>query len=303
MKSISLKVVALLAILAVAFSCKNYQDSKVYETEAIADASAPSDVSSNASIEKPNGQRKFIRTADAKFEVSDVRKATYAIENATTKFNGFVTQTNLQSHVSEREETKISQDSSLQTVKYTVDNSITIRIPNTKLDTVLRTIGKEIKFLDHRIIKADDVSLEMLAGKMALKRNAAREKRLENAIDSRGGKLKSVVDAEDRLDAKKSQTDSNTIANLDLHDKVDFSTITLQIYQKETTRTEIVPNHAKVDAYRPHIGIRIFDGLKTGWHILEGIIAFIVQLWSIVLLVLVGVFVYKKFLATPKVKI
>lgn len=303
MKSISLKGFVLFGILAVVFSCKNYDESKAYETDASAEVAPSTEISSNAAVENPKSQRKFIRTADAKFEVSDVRRATYAIENATTKFGGFVTNTNLQSHVSERNETKISQDSSLQTIKYTVDNSITIRVPNTKLDTVLRTIGKEIKFLDYRTIKADDVSLEMLAGKMASSRSKTSEKRLEKAIDSKGEKLKSIVDAEDRLDLKKADNDTNVLNTLALQDKVDFSTITLQIYQNETMRSEVIANKANIDAYRPHIGIRIFDGLKTGWYILEGIIAFVVQLWSIILLIIIGIFVYKRFLASPKLKV
>ena len=79
--------------------------------------------------------------ADIKFKVKNVPKSTYAIEDATTKFGGFVTYTNLQSTISEKNETKVSQDSTLETTKYIVENNITIRVPNTRLDTVIKTIG------------------------------------------------------------------------------------------------------------------------------------------------------------------
>jgi uncharacterized protein YneF (UPF0154 family) len=36
--------------------------------------------------------------------------------------------------------------------------------------------------------------------------------------------------------------------------------------------------------------------LKTGWFMFEAIIAFIVQLWSIIVLVILGLFIYKKYL-------
>ena len=35
--------------------------------------------------------------------------------------------------------------------------SIWIGVPNTRLDTVIKTIAKQIDFLDYRVIKADDV--------------------------------------------------------------------------------------------------------------------------------------------------
>ena len=149
-----------------------------------------------------NSNRKFVRTADIKFKVKNVAKSTYAIEDATTKFGGFVTYTHLQSNVHSEDRTKVSQDSTLVTTKYKVDNNITIRVPNTKMDTVIKTIAKQIHFLDYRIIKANDVSLQMISNELAQKRSNSSEKRLENAIDSKGKKLNQVVKAEENLDAK-----------------------------------------------------------------------------------------------------
>lgn len=300
MKTTFVKGFALLAMLSIVICCKN-KAAESEDGEISAEASS-TQITSNAALQNNKSDRKFVRTADAKFEVQNVHQATYAIENATTRFGGFVTYTNLQSHVFDKQETKISQDSIVETFKYKVENSVTIRVPNTQLDTVLRTIGKQIKFLDYRVIKADDVSLQMLADQMASRRNIASEKRLEKAIDNKGTKLKTIIDAEDRLDLKKSATDVNTISTLALKDQVYFSTVTLEIYQKETVRNEVVANESNIDAYRPHIGLRIIDGLKTGWYILEGIIAFIVQLWSIALILLLGVIIYRKYTTKPHLK-
>ena len=107
-------------------------------------------ISSSAAVVDKNSTRKFIRTADVKFKVKNVAKSTYAIEDATSKFGGFVTYTNLQSTINEEDKTKVSQDSTLVTTKYKVENNITIRVPNTKLDTVIKTIAKQIHFLDYR---------------------------------------------------------------------------------------------------------------------------------------------------------
>ena len=290
------KIVLTLLALGLVLSCKESasKENAAYMEEAVTDSTSV--ISSSAAVEDKNSNRKFVRTADVKFKVKNVAKSTYAIEDATTKFGGFVTYTNLQSNIHNEDRTKVSQDSTLVTTKYKVDNNITIRVPNTKMDTVIKTIAKQIHFLDYRIIKADDVSLQMLSNELAQKRSNSSEKRLANAIDSKGKKLNQVVDAEATLDAKKEQNDASKIQNLSLQDQVNFSTLTLNIYQDESIKQEMVANEKSINAYRPNIGLQIWDSIKTGWFMLENIVSFIVVLWPFVLIGFLGFFGYKKFL-------
>ena len=290
------KIVLTLLALGLVLSCKESasKENATYMEEATTDSTSV--VSSSAAVENKNSNRKFVRTADVKFKVKNVAKSTYAIEDATTKFGGFVTYTNLQSNIHSEDRTKVSQDSTLVTTKYKVDNNITIRVPNTKMDTVIKTIAKQIHFLDYRIIKADDVSLQMLSNELAQKRSNSSEKRLANAIDSKGKKLNQVVDAEATLDAKKEQNDASKMQNLSLQDQVNFSTLTLNIYQDESIKQEMVANEKSINAYRPNIGLQIWDSVKTGWFMLEHIISFVVVLWPFVLIGFLGFLGYKKFL-------
>lgn len=290
------KIVLTLLALGLVLSCKESasKENAAYMEEAVTDSTSV--ISSSAAVENKNSNRKFVRTADVKFKVKNVAKSTYAIEDATTKFGGFVTYTNLQSNIHSEDRTKVSQDSTLVTTKYKMDNNITIRIPNTKMDTVIKTIAKQIHFLDYRIIKADDVSLQMLSNELAQKRSNQSEKRLENAIDSKGKKLNQVVTAEEALDVKKELNDAAKMQNLSLQDQVNFSTLTLNIYQDESIKQEMVANEKSINAYRPNIGLQIWDSVKTGWFMLEHIISFIVVLWPFVLIGFLGFIGYKKFL-------
>ena len=297
MKKMHYTGLALLMVATIVYSCKNqeYEENVSMEEAAASISDSTQVVSSSAAVEPKNSNRKFIRTADIKFKVKNVPKSTYAIEDATNKFGGFVTYTNLQSNVSEKEEVKVSPDSTLVTTKYSVVNDITIRVPNTKLDTVIKTIARQIDFLDYRVIKADDVSLKMLSNELAQKRSNASENRIEKAIDSKGKKLDNVLNAEDRLDAKKEQNDNSKIENLSLQDQVDFSTLTLAIYQNEAIKQELIANEKSVNAYRPNIGLQIWESIKTGWFMLEAIIAFVFQLWGIVLLGFGAYFLVKRY--------
>ncbi len=292
MKTITKLGLVTFAFAVTLYSCKQAEATAEEAVSENVKLEKSADTTSSV-VEKKDMNRKFIRTADIKFKVKNVPQSTYAIENTTAKFGGFVTYTNLQSDISEKTKTKISQDSTLETTKYNVENNITIRVPNTQLDTILKTISKQIDFLDFRVIKADDVSLQILANQLAQNRSTSQEKRVQKAVDTKGKKLTTIIDAEENLNAKKEANDSKKLENLSLQDQVNFSTVTLQIYQKETIKQEVVANEKM---YRQNIGSKIIDGLRTGWYMLEEIIAFLIQLWSLFLIGMICFLVYKKYL-------
>ena len=296
MKHLSKLGLALL-LLGIAFACKQAEaeDNAATEMNVAADTTAVTTTSSNPAVENKESNRKFVRTADLKFKVKNVAKSTYAIENIVSKHGGFVTFTDLKSTVNEHDETQVSQDSILETTKYTVDNTITLRVPNTQLDTVLTSLAKEVDFLDSRLIKADDVALQLLSNKLAQKRLTKSQQRLEKGIDTKGKKINDITNAEDKVFDRESESDEQIIKNLSLEDQVNFSTVTLYLYQRETVKKELVYNEKNSNAYRPHIGLQIWDSLKTGWFMLEGIIAFVTQLWALILIGVLGYLGYQKF--------
>jgi hypothetical protein len=295
MKTIAKAGLTTLVIIALLFSCKKADNASGEATADYATTADSTAVSSSAAVEKKESKQKFIRTADIKFKVKNVVKSTYAIENAVQKFGGYVTYTNLQSNIHDQIKTKISQDSTLETTKFSVENNITIRVPNTQLDTVIKTIAKQIDFLDFRVIKADDVSLKLLSNQLSQKRSNVSEKRIEKAIDTKGKKINDIVEAENTLANQKEASDDQTIENLSLQDQVNFSTITLQLYQNETIKQEIAASEKDSTAYKPNLGIQIIDALKSGWYILEAIFVFLLNLWPFILIGLGGFFLYKKY--------
>ena len=298
MKTIS-KISLAILNLGIAYSSKNASESENanattdYATEATADKSV---ISSNAAVEPKKTNRKFIRTANLQYKVKNVAQTTYNIENTTAKIGGFVTFKELKSTINDKSETRVSQDSILETTKFTVENNITIRVPNTKLDTLLSSFRKEVAFLDFRIIKADDVSLQLLSNKMAQKRSSSTEKRVEKAIDDKGKKLNQIIDAEDNLASKKEANDAKTLENLSMNDQVNFSTVNIRLYQREEIKNELYASEKNINKYRPHLGLQIWDSLKTGWFMLEGIIAFVTQLWALFLIAFLSWIGYKKFI-------
>jgi hypothetical protein len=82
---------------------------------------------------------------------------------------------------------------------------------------------------------------------------------------------------------------------------MDFSTITLQIYEGQSVKRELVGNNKDIRAYQPGLGMRISDAFKTGWEVFESFLVLIIQLWWLILLLLTAWLVIAKFL--PKFKL
>jgi hypothetical protein len=273
----------------------NQENKETLDHLSLADSTSNAFISSSAAVQNDKDTtRRFIRTADLKFKVKSVIQSTYDIENITNRNGGFVTYTNLTSIINNVTKIAVSNDSSLETTYYTVSNSITLRIPNTKLDTTLKEIANNIDYLDYRIIKAEDVALQILSNNLIQKRSLKNEERLIKAIDNNGKKLNDLVAAEEILLNKQQQADNAKISNLSLTDQINFSTINLTIYQRQTINRELIFNDKTIDSYEPGFRSRLLDALNFGWHMLETFIVFLTKLWALLLFTILIYFIYKK---------
>lgn len=295
------KINLVLGLFILFIACSQPQKEESEKSAAVADNSNDSGnsigfVSSSAAVENgKDSTRRFIRTAELKFKVKSVIKSTYDIEDITNRQGGFVSYTNLSSTINNVTTTAVSADSTLETTYYTVTNSIQIRIPNTKLDTTLKEISRNIDYLDYRIIKAEDVALKILANDLTQKRTAKSQERLSKAIDKNGAILNDKTNAEELLLSKQEQSDDANIANLSLTDQIKFSTIDILIYQRETFKRELILNDKKVEAYDQSFGGKIWESFKYGWDILEAFLVFLTKLWGLFLFAILTFILYKRF--------
>jgi len=297
-----MKTTTLIFALAVGISMLScspaHREKAEYSPSVAADSTANAYISSLAAVEDgKDSTRKFIRTAEMKFRVKSVISSTYNIEAIAARRGGFVTYTSLNTSVDNVTTTAVSADSLLETTYFTVSNTITLRVPNTLLDTTLKEIAAGIDFLDYRIIKADDVALMMLSNTLAQKRAAKAEERLTKAIDEKGRKLNETTQAEDLLLSRQDRADQAKISNLSLADQVNFSTINLSIYQRQSVKRELLASNKDITAYEPGFGRKLVESLKTGWKVLEAIVLFVANLWAVFLLGL-AIYLFYRWLKT-----
>ncbi|RYF53859.1 MAG: DUF4349 domain-containing protein, partial [Cytophagaceae bacterium] len=254
---------------------------------------APTQEATATLLGAPSDQTKlpahqFIRTADVKFRVDNVASATNRIEAITAQSGGFVIFTKLNSQKDDTETVSISADSLLETTRFTVSNTMTLRVPNARLDTTLRALVGLSDYLDFREIKSDDVALQRLAAARTQQRNAAYNKRLRAAINKRDQKLGDINDTEENRLNHQQQTDEAHINDLALVDQLQFSTITLNIYQRQSMLRTVLPNSNDVKTYEPGFLTKAADALVTGGHVLVSFILLLLEGWGIILFCLVA---------------
>jgi hypothetical protein len=250
------------------------QQQKLYEI-------VSSSAATNINIDE---HRKIIRTADMKFKVDNVAHATYGIENIVVKFGGWVSYTNLASEVENTYTVKTSEDSSLVITQYRVTNTITIRTPWQNLDTTLKSLVPFIDYLDYRIVKAEDVTFDLLAEKMKQKRLAEYSARMKRYSNTSNADLTDHVAAEEQILRQQEEADRAYIEELKLYDNIQYSTITLNIYESSKYSQWMIPNPETYEDYKPGFGKRMWEAVKFGWIVIQEIIIVITRLWGLILL-------------------
>ena len=316
MKNITKKTLKLSTIVlsatALLISCGSSKEEMKYK-EAYAKASA--DSISSSSINSPSEKeqvtqpslkkdstRAFVRKADLFFKVKDVKTATFDIERIVNEHNGYVTKSDLQSTVNYKSEVRINKDSMQEIKNYTVSSNICIRAPNDELNKTLSEIARLIDYLDHRTINADDITKQLSAAQLSQQRFTNHQQRIEKAIDEKGKKLSATIEAENNLYTKHATTDDIQLNAQELKHDIAYSTITISIYQKETSKSETYAYSLPIEPYEPTFGSRMLNAIQNSIGVFEVIILFLIQIWPIAFLI-VGVYLIFKWLLKRKISI
>lgn len=191
-------------------------------------------IHSTASQVNRDTSKKFIRKADMKFRVREVEHATYEIENSIQKFEGYVSHTHLRTDVTSSYNIQVAKDSMMEITYYNVINTMTLRVPNANLDTTLKEIAGVIDFLDYRTIKANNVTLSLLAKQLEKKRNAEYQRRLRALKVGKDDTATNAQQVEREIFQRQVEKDNALIERLKIEDEIDFSTITIEMYQPMT---------------------------------------------------------------------
>lgn len=255
----------------------------------------PNFISTSAAVATyDDGVHKFVRTATTKFKVREVVSATQTIEDIALQNKGFIIKSAINNENLYSETINVSRDSAMVNYYCNLISNIELKVPASSLDSVLRQIAPLAILVDYRTVDAQDVTVKLMADQLAQVRLAKRQKRISNAISTTGRKLGDVMVAEDALDASAEDADRRVISEYVTNEQIAYSTINISIYQDRVEYSEKILRKAAVKEYTPGFGAQLLDALAGGWSIICAIFLFLVQVWPLIIVSAVGVFVFLK---------
>ncbi len=291
-KHFGIKFFSFLIGSIVMFSCSSgkYEDSKEKEyaapsSESAVIADSVAAYAKGIATDTINGvTHNFIRKADLKFKVDNVLNSSKKIEDIVTGYGGYISSSELVSNRNYTQSTQINKDSILEQTFYTTTNHISLRIPNQKLDTVLRQISDLALFIDYRTLRSDDVKMKLFSNKLAENRYKNYNNKLQQKAEKVTTKQSQVLSTQENILAKQTSADEKRIESYELADQVNYSTITLEAYQAQTVMKQLLAVQEHVEPYQPSFFSKLADSFLSGFKILKEFVLGLISIWGLLLI-------------------
>lgn len=306
---------ALLLTLLVACSKSEQSESSAAADASMETASAPASAASASELSKPESgdsahdvqregvdagqlastantvtdpRRRFVRTAQADFQVKDVYASTLAIEDAVAAEGGFVVRNTISTSEYGRIQRPIGNGKLLQLSQVATQGSLVIRVPSERTQAFLRVIAKQMQFLDTRTFEASDVQFDLLRQQLAYARAQTLQQDIRDAgaQPARTGEKIDAVQAREQMLAAR---DEATVSRRELEDRIAFSTLTLTLKQPAQVREQTVPDTEAILRERgPGFFAAVVEGLSAGWRGLLALIVAAIHVWPLWLMLVAG---------------
>lgn len=232
----------------------------------------------------PPGTKNVIRQADMTIRVKDVKKSVVNLENLAKSLGGFVENTQVESHERKTSTRLVSADSMLRVMEYTVGGSITLRVPVAFFDSAVNEVQKSALFLHYKRTSANDISLQYLSNQLKSSANEKSGSRIQDASSAKGKKLEEIVNAEQAASNLAESSIDRKIANFELQQKVNFSSIQVNLHQANEVYKEVIIN-TDISSYQPSFGERFLYAVNSGWNGLVSFFLFLIQIWPAILFI------------------
>lgn len=218
---------------------------------------------------------KIIKTADMRFRVKDVQQTKEQLTATIKAQGGTVAEFAINSSIQETDKVKYTTDSLKEITSYRKEGFLVAKVPSEKLDEFTNMVAKMAVFVDNQAMKMDDQSIAYLANKLKVQNRAEALKTIDQTAKRKANNVETSLYIKDDYVDKK-------IENMNIDNRVKFSTITLNFYQDNTVKTLIVGNDNLYD-YRPGFFQRLGLNLIDGWVYFKEFILAISHLWMLML--------------------
>ncbi len=231
------------------------------------ETSSPADTISNTSQELINeskdlysdGRSKMVKTADCRFQVSDMKKSKEAIVTSIKKYNGYI------------------ESSNLEFQNPMLEEHMTVRVLNDYFEDLLNDITSQATYVNYQRVSSDDVSKQFVDLESRLKTKREVQARYEDILRKKTGTLEELLKTEKQIGELQEEIEA-TVSQINfLNEKVRYSTIKLEIYQiAEQQAAEVKTNSG--------LWKKFSTAFKSGWIGLTDVLVGLTYLWPFLIL-------------------
>lgn len=207
---------------------------------------------------------KIIKSANAKYKVNDVKKATSKIKQVALKYSAYISDLRFENNL------------------YRKENRFTIKVPKKHFDVIMDSISGFTEFTDYENITTQDVTEEYVDIQARLDTKLEVKKRYEDILRKNAKTVKDILATEEKLNTIQEEIESAQGRMKYLTNKVAYSTIQIDLY-------ETVDYQEEPEVYNKTFGSKIKDGLVFGWNFIASIFIGLIHIWP---LIIIGVIVY-----------
>ncbi len=225
-------------------------------------------------------ERLMIRKADMEFKVKELQKASQKIATITKQYGGEIWDSRLESEIQNTISKPISNDSLLEVTLYRQTNTLLLRVLSNQLDSLLDAFEALSLLLNKKVMTTDNVSLAYLSNELKAKNRIRTVNRHEEKLDKKKSNLEQYTASEFLNTEMQNDVIDKQIENLAMLDKVNYSTVTLSIYQDVEAYKNIVANYNS-NRFEAGFGASCLMALQDGKEMLVGLILFLIQIWPV----------------------
>ncbi len=278
-----LKKIALTALLVVVFGCNSgaYQEdlsmepvdvSEEFEgVESFNSDRAGGSEETISSDQKMPEEVKIIKSANGRYKVDDVKKATADIRQIAMQYNAYVS------------------DQRFQNDLYRIENRFTVKVPKEHFDAFLDSIKMVVAFVEYENITTKDVTEEYVDLESRLKTKLEVKARYEAVLRQNAKTVKDILLTEEKLRVIQEEIESAQGRLKYLTSKVAYSTVQVDLY-------ETVEYVEEPSTYKKSFGDKSKNAFTFGWKMIEATILFFIHIWPLLIIGCVMFFLLRKWL-------
>ncbi|WP_312967995.1 hypothetical protein [Acinetobacter gerneri] len=224
----------------------------------------------NTQVNPAEATRRMVREANVDFTAKDVVKTALDIDKLTFDAGGFVEQKNIDFTVVDTQSEKIADGKIKIFEKVNPRADIIVRIPSEKAAGFVNALLPLMYFLNQQQYTAKRYELRLLEEKISQTQTVP--------SDSKRPELNEIA----------------RLTNMEVQDRVRYSTIHLIVTQPATVRERIdVDIDAVARLNGDNFWKRAWNGVLYGWQFILDLLVILVTIWPLYLVIFVGIILYK----------